>query len=108
MASNHFFEIDQDDTTPTIDAALLTDAGQVVGLVGASVTFSLYELGGDEIFTRAATIVSSSAGHVRYTWQPGDTATPGRFLARFHVLFASLETRDFPEDRYIRVTVNAS
>lgn len=99
------FTIESGTTSPPLDAALLDEDGQIIGLVGASAEFSLYELGGEEIFTRTATVVSAPDGHVRHSWQAGDTNTPGRYLGKFHVTFASLEEREYPEDRYIRITV---
>lgn len=106
MSSNPFFRINQDATTPAIDAALLDEAGQPVDLAGATVAFALYELGGDEVFERGATIVAPLSGHVRYTWQAGDTATAGRYLARFIAVYPSFDVQLFPDEpRYIRVTV---
>jgi hypothetical protein len=77
-----------------------------VSLAGCSVTFSLYESDGTLLFTRAGTIVSPSQGHVRYSWQAGDTNIAGRYQGKFTVTYANAATQVFPENRYIRVTVS--
>lgn len=103
--SNPFFLINQGELTPTLDAALISSEGQVVNLQGATVRFHLYALGGQLIFDRPATVVDATDGHVRYAWQAGDTNTPGRHLGKFVVTYSNLEVQEFPENRYIRVTV---
>ena len=103
--TNPFFRIDQDQTTPTLDAAMLDSAGQIVNLVGATADFKMFALGGALIFDRPATVVDAPNGHVRYAWQAGDTSTPGRYLGKFVVTYSSLDTQEFPENRYIRITV---
>lgn len=99
------FYINQGETAPTLDAACVDQDGQLVHLGGTTVTFTLRQLGGAEIFTRSATIVNAPTGHVRYSWQAGDTDTAGRYLGRFVVLFPSLDIINFPSDRYLRVEV---
>jgi hypothetical protein len=104
--SNPYFQIGVGQTTPTLDAALFDTNGNLVNLVGCSVTFSLFSLGGTLIFTRAGTIVAPAQGHVRYSWQAGDTNTANRYLGKFTVTYANMSTQEFPENRYIRVTVS--
>jgi hypothetical protein len=65
----------------------------------------MFALGGQLLFERPATVVNAPNGHLRYTWQPGDTSTPGRYLGKFVVTYSSLEVQEFPENRYIRITV---
>lgn len=95
--------------TPSLLAALLDLNGPlpVPNFNGATVTFSLYELGGDLVFTRAAVLDDASTGKVHYQTQAGDSATAGTFLGKFHVTYASSVTQDFPDDRYVNVLVDA-
>jgi len=45
----------------------------------------------------AATVVApASAGTVRYDWQAGDTAVPGRYQARFRADFGGGQVQSFP------------
>ena len=74
-------------------------------LVGATVTFTLYSLGGVVIFTRSATVVSIPLASVRYSWQAGDTTTRGSYLGRFRATYADTTVQDFPNDRFIEITV---
>lgn len=99
------FYIDLGETSPAIEAACVDQDGHLVHLGGATATFSLFQLGGAEIFTRAATIVDAPAGHVRYQWLPGDTNAAGTLLGRFTVSFPSATVVNFPSDRYISVEI---
>lgn len=95
-------------TTPLLHAALLDidpDTQPVSNLTGATVTFSLYDLGGAVIFTRSATLTSIPLGKVTYQVQAGDSADEGTFLGKFHVTYASSLVQDFPDDRYMNVFV---
>lgn len=103
--SNPFFLIELGQTTPTLDAAMVDSDGQIVNLTGASADFKMFALGGQLLFERSATVVDAPNGHLRYTWQPGDTSTAGRYLGKFVVTYSSLEVQEFPENRYIRITV---
>lgn len=102
---NPYFRIEQGQTTPTLDVALIGTDGQPVNLELASASFRLYHLGGAPIFNRAATVVNENTGHVRYSWQAGDTATSGTYLGKFVITYITSQTQEFPENHYIKVTV---
>lgn len=104
--ANPTFTIGLGNTAPSLASALLDGASDAVNLAGASVVFTLYELGGETIaFSAAAAITSSSSGRVQYNWQAGDTDVRGHYLGRFTVTYTDLTTQDFPNDRYIDVYV---
>jgi hypothetical protein len=103
---NAYFYIESGSLTPTLDAALIDGEGKIVNLQGATVVFSLYNLGGTLRFSQAATIVDDEAGHVRYTWTSGQVpSVAGRYLGRFRVTYSNLDQQNFPSDRYIEVVV---
>lgn len=96
-------------TTPVIRVALVDGANNVVpvpGLTGATVTFSLYDLGGVVIFTRAATVDDISTGKVHYQVQAGDALAAGHKLGKFHVTYPNAFVQHFPNDRYMDVLVS--
>lgn len=96
--------------TPSLLAALIDvseGAPIVPSLSGATVTFSLYNLGGTLVFTRAAVLDDAATGKVHYQVQAGDSAAEGTFLGKFHVTYSSTVVQDFPGDRYVNVFVDA-
>lgn len=104
--SNPTFAIGMNNTAPPVSAILLSGTSILADLTGATVVFSFYNLGGTVIFTRAATVVSVPLASVRYPWQAGDTATAGSYLGRFRVTYNDTTVQDFPNDRYIEITVS--
>lgn len=114
---NPYFRINAGELDPRLEAALVDGAGNLVFLSGASVTFTLYGLGGVEIFTRPAVVVSNN-GRVRYDWATGETgrfsgaeAIPvieaGKYLAKFNVTYEDDVEQSFPDDRYIEISIAA-
>ena len=78
----------QGDTQPSIYGTL-TVGGMVLDLTGATVKFQMrltseYRY----LVDAAATVLSPTAGTVRYDWSDGDLATPGDYIARWEVVFA--------------------
>lgn len=74
------------DLEPAIVATLKDGAGTAVDLTGETVRFHMTaNLAGTAKVDAAATIIDAAAGRVRYTWQSGDTDTPGTFYAEFEV-----------------------
>lgn len=105
MSNNPTFSIGAGNTAPPVSAILLLGSGALAALTGATVTFSLYSLGGTVIFTRSATVVSVPLASVRYSWLAGDTTTRGSYLGRFRVTYADTTVQDFPNDRFIEIAV---
>lgn len=94
--------------TPVFSVVLMdgsANAAMGAHLTGSTVTFSLHELGGATLFTRAAVIDSILSSKVHYSTQAGDTATAGKYLGRFHVHYSDSTVQDFPDDRYIELEV---
>lgn len=104
--SNPTFAIGLNNTAPAVSAILLTAEGVLAALTGATVAFTFYTLGGSVIFTRSATVVSIPLASVKYPWQAGDTATAAHYLGRFRVTYADTTVQDFPNDRFIEITVS--
>jgi hypothetical protein len=98
----------------------LRDANGVVSLTDATVKFRMwhgttpdcldYELPSPSLkIDAAATIVApATAGNVSYTPTATDTDTPGYWLARWKVTFASGGILEFPNDRPLSILITDS
>ena len=92
------FIIKQNDTSPSLEAQLLTSTREIVSLVGATVVFNMKTASGTVVINRAeAEIVDASSGIVRYDWFASDTARAGEYLAEFEVTFADGKIETFPQ-----------
>lgn len=78
----------QSDDAPSVFGTLAIN-GVVLNLAGATVRFQM-RLATDRRFSvdAAATVVTPSAGAVRYDWAVGDLAVAGDYIARWRVTFA--------------------
>jgi hypothetical protein len=107
------FVIKANDRLPVIEAVLGFAAGSVnpgpnLMLPNVEVDFIMRAAGADgmpavgvdPIVKESAQIMSGSQRIVRYSWRPGDTATPGRYLAEWQVIDAQGLTQTFPVDSY--------
>jgi hypothetical protein len=105
MAKVDFF-ITAGDTLPNLNAQLLDASGVSVNLTGATeVTFQM-ALDGSGILAvnSAADIVNAPQGDVMYSWQDGDTAAPGSYLAVFKVTQPG-GSQTYPPGDFLRVLV---
>jgi len=92
-------EITAGDTRPSLASTLEDGDGVAVSLVGVvEVRFRMRSVAtGLTVVDAAATVVApASAGTVRYDWQAGDTAVPGRYQARFRADFGGGQVQSFP------------
>ena len=91
------------DTAPSVYGALTNSAG-VIDLTDASVRFQM-RLVNDRRFAvdAAASIVSPTAGTVRYDWVEGDLATPGDYVSRWQITFADLTVQHTEPENTITV-----
>lgn len=100
------FYIKQNDTGPSIRAALKNVDGVAVSLAGATVRFHMRKLGSATAkVSAAATIISATDGTVEYDWIAADTNTVGTYQAEFQVTYSDLSVETFPNATYLKVKV---
>lgn len=87
------YYVKQGDTLPTLDVTVVSDTdGSVVDLSAAtSVVFRMRSVNakpsGAFKVNAAAAFVVKAAGTMRYTWQVGDTDTPGSYAGEFVITY---------------------
>ena len=101
------FYIKQNDTAPSISAALKDSNGRARSMVdAASIAFHMKDENGTIIVDAGAGIVLNPAkGTVAYDWQTGDTANTGIHSAEFQVTYNNGGIETFPNTGYIKVIV---
>lgn len=100
------FYIKQNDTVPSLRAALENGSGDAVDLTGATCQFHLREIGSTTVTTdSAAQIVTEATGIVQYNWVAADTDTVGSYQAEFEVTYSDGTIETFPNNGYIRVEI---
>ena len=92
------FKITQNDTTEPIEGVCLDESGSPVDLTGATVRFQMKQHGADAAKVDAvATVSSALEGEFLYSWQAGDTDTPGVYWATFQVTHSDGGVESFPD-----------
>ena len=100
------FYIKQNDTVPSLRAALENGSGTAVDLTGATCQFHLREIGKTSVTTDStAQIVNEATGIVQYNWVADDTDTVGSYQAEFEVTYSDGTIETFPNNGYIRVEI---
>lgn len=92
---------------------VLTDAatGDRVDIAGADVRFVLRLRGSSEPFLYELASNDqdledeSTNGNVSYTWQEGDTDTPGIYKLEWEVTYSGGEVQTFPSDGYNLIAI---
>lgn len=92
------FYIKQNDTSPSIQAALKDASGSAINLLGASVQFHMEAVDGTLKVDAAMTVTDTSGGVVQYDWQAGDTDTAGTYYVEFEVTYADSSVETFPNN----------
>jgi hypothetical protein len=99
------FDIKRNDRLPQLRATLLDSTGAAINLTGMTVTFKMRPRDGGALkVNQAGAVVSAGAGTVSYTWQAGDTDTPGIYDAEW-VLTSVSGDQTVPTAGYLVVTV---
>ena len=100
------FYIKQNDTVPSLRAALKNGSGDAVDLTGATCQFHMRPIGSTTITVDAsAQIVTEATGIVQYNWIAADTDTVGSYQAEFEVTYSDGTIETFPNNGYIRVEI---
>jgi hypothetical protein len=99
------FIIKQNDTSPAIQVQLTNSSDQNIVLNGASVLFNIKTESNKFLFSKAATVVNSALGIVKYQWTSGDTSTMGVCYGEFQVTYADNTVETFPNDGYIKIKI---
>jgi hypothetical protein len=100
------FHIKQNDTTPSLRAALKNGDGDAVDLTNATCRFHMREIGKTAITVdSAAQIVTEATGIVQYNWVAADTDTVGSYQGEFEVTYPDSTIETFPNNGYIRIEI---
>jgi hypothetical protein len=105
MASS--FYIKQNDTAPTIEAALTDSNGRAKSMAtAANVRFHMKSEKGDILIEDGVCfVVNTTKGIVAYEWQAGDTSNTGIHSAEFEIEYSNGQVETFPNTGYIKVII---
>lgn len=97
------------DRNESLAYTMVDSDGTTVNLTGWTVTFSMWDSADGTVVVNAAaaTVVSASAGTVRYDWAANDVDTAGRFFARFTGTDGSSKTLTSPAASFLVVDIFA-
>ena len=102
------FTIKQNDTSPSIEAALIDASGSPINLLNAGVSFHMRNMSNNvTVVDSAATIYNESGGIVRYAFDSADTAKAGMYSCEFEVTYADSSVETFPSKRNIILSVES-
>ena len=101
------FYIKQNDTAPSIEAALKDSNGRVKSMANAStVVFHMSDENGNILVQNGVgTIINATKGVVAYDWQAGDTSNTGIHSAEFQIEYTNGQVETFPNTGYIKVII---
>lgn len=88
------------DTSPAFIADLSAD------VTGATVRFRMrHAPTGVFMVNQPATITDAANGLVSYSWQAGNTDTPGAYQCEFHVTYLGGTIQRFPQRGYLELVI---
>lgn len=101
------FTIKRGDTFPVLSQTIRDATGSAVDLTGATVTFTMRATSAiaPTVNATATVVAPATAGQVTYTWTATDSATPGTYMAEFHVVLSGGAKMTWPLIGYLEVTV---
>ncbi len=101
------FYIKQNDTAPTIEAALTDSNGRRRDMTTASnVLFHMKDENGNILIDGGVgNVQNASKGIVAYEWQAGNTANTGIHSAEFQIEYSNGQIETFPNTGYIKVII---
>ena len=99
------FNIKQNDTSPSLQAALKDAQLVPVDITAATVKLHMKSLDGVVKINETMTITDALNGVVQYDWQAGDTDTVGTYYVEFQVTYADASVETFPNNGNLVVSV---
>ena len=96
------------DTRPFLDVTLKQSDGTAIDLSSVSgVTFTMKDSAANSIKVNrgACSIVSATAGSVRYSWTSSDTDTAGAYLGEFEIAYANGDKMTVPTSGTLSIVV---
>lgn len=101
---SHTFSIKKGDRFPAYSATLTDSDGDAVNITGnTGVTFR-FKAGNNTTISGTGTVVSATAGTVRYDWSATDTDIAGQYQVEVVVSFAGGD-QTFPSAGYGKVNI---
>lgn len=92
------FSIKQNDTSPSLQAALKDAALTPINLTGATVRLHMKSVDGTLKIDQLMTVVTPLQGIIQYDWQTGDTDTVGTYYVEFEVTYSDASVETFPNN----------
>lgn len=99
------FWIKQNDTGPPLQVTLKDGDGSAVDVTGATVAFSMSGAGIVKVDEQSVTLTTAASGIVTYSWQAGDTDTPGTYEGEFEVTFGGGQIQTYPNSEAERLNI---
>lgn len=98
------FHLKSGDTSPSLRARVLDEAGAPLGLAGASASFSMRDARGMLQIDHAAAVIEDDQT-LRYDWAEGDTAATGTAMAEFEITWPGGRIETVPNHGYIEIVI---
>ena len=92
------FYIKQNDTSPSVQAALTDANNTAINLTAATVQFHMEAVDGTLKVDAAMTVTDAEGGVVQYDWVTGDTDTAGTYYVEFEVTYTDGTIETFPNN----------
>lgn len=90
------FYIKQNDTSPSVLAALKDANDTAINLTASNVRIHMTDITGTVKIDSAVDVINEETGIIRYDWQPEDTDTAGTYYVEFEVTYTDGAIETFP------------